>query len=153
MFHCCMDDDVCILEQLRRKGFGDLLLAIYCRSMSSNTATRSRVCWVSTSWKMDEHGGFQKWMIPKSPWVSILKWSNFWMIWGTYFRQPPTDPFNAGRTRCSSSGENRLRRLSHLLSRLALLCSYKKRIFRASSNSKCMQVKQNIKFEHIPDQS
>jgi len=31
-----------------------------------------------------QHGGFLEWGIRKSPWVSILKWSNDndWMIWG-----------------------------------------------------------------------
>ena len=34
------------------------------------------------------HGGFLKWGCP--PWVSILNWSNFWMLNGSlYFRKPP----------------------------------------------------------------
>jgi hypothetical protein len=40
---------------------------------------------------------FWKWGIPKSPWVSILKLTHDWMIWGyhrlpTFLRKPPCSP-------------------------------------------------------------
>ena len=36
------------------------------------------------------HGEFLKWWYPKSPWVSILKWSNFGWLGVPLFLEPPT---------------------------------------------------------------
>ena len=39
------------------------------------------------------NGGFLKWKIPKSPWLSVPKWCKKWMTTGGYpqFRTPPND--------------------------------------------------------------
>ena len=81
---------------------------------------------VNSLWKVDENGRLKVYsfalggFLKDDPQVTTgfnTKLVDFWMIWGT----TPTSGRSFRRdgcTRCSSSGENRLRRPSHLLSQL-----------------------------------
>ena len=133
--------------------------AIYCRSMSSSTAMRWRVCWVSTArgkWMKMEGlqlyiWGFLK-MIPTSPWVSILNWSIFG-FGVAILEHLQLILWRDGCTRCSSSGENRLRRPSHLLSYKAGIFPW---IFHVSSIckwNKASSFNGEIQLTHMPDES